>query len=84
MNTQVAFNIDAMLKKQFLQKAKKEGLTLKTFLSYCMKEYTNGGLGMKVISHHNDDDGNWETLIDLKKEWITGDELLAYLKKINK
>ena len=83
MTTQVAFSVDATLKKKFMQKAKKDWLTLKAFLSYCMKEYTMWGLGMKVVAQDDDQDWNWETLIDLKKEGITGEELLAYLKEIN-
>lgn len=69
MSTQIAFSVDEKLKKQFMQKAKKEGLTVKAFLSYCMREYTNDSLSMRVMSRHDDDhDGKWDTLINFKKE----------------
>ncbi len=82
MSTQIAFSIDEKLKKEFMQKAKKDGLTLKAFLSYCMREYTNGALDMRVVSNRveEDDGGNWETIIDFKKEWITNDEFVSFLK----
>lgn len=81
MSTQIAFSIDEKLKKEFMQKAKKDGLTLKAFLSYCMREYTNGALDMRVVSNRiDDDDDNWESLIDFKKEWVTNEEFLSFLK----
>lgn len=41
MITQVSFTTDAELKKKALQKAKKDGITLKTILVYSMKAYVD-------------------------------------------
>lgn len=82
MTTQIAFTVDSNLKKQFMQKAKKEWLTLKAFLSYCMKEYTVWWLGIKVVSHDTDEnDENRETVVDFRKEWITNEDFISFLKQ---
>lgn len=50
MSTQVSFTTDADLKKKALEKAKKEGMTLKTILLYSMKAYVEGKIHFGVIS----------------------------------
>ena len=42
MNTQVSFTTSSQLKKMALEKAKKEGLSLKTILVYAMKGFVEG------------------------------------------
>lgn len=50
MITQVSFTADADLKNKALQKAKDEGITLKTLFVYTMKGFVEGkiSLGIKM------------------------------------
>ncbi len=50
MSTQVSFTADLELKKRTLEKAKKEGITLKTILLYSMKAYVEGKIHFGIIS----------------------------------
>lgn len=50
MSTQVSFTTDAELKKKALEKAKKEGITLKTVLLYSMKAYVEGKIHFGIIN----------------------------------
>ncbi|KKQ72192.1 MAG: hypothetical protein UT33_C0005G0113 [Candidatus Peregrinibacteria bacterium GW2011_GWC2_39_14] len=51
MTTQVSFVTDLDLKNQALEKAKREGITLKTLLIYAMKGFVAGkiSLGIEVF-----------------------------------
>ena len=42
MGTQVVFMADPRLKSLTLEKLRQEGITLKTLLNFCMKEYVQG------------------------------------------
>ncbi len=55
--TQVSFVTDMSLKKRALQKAKKEGVTLKALLTMAMKSYVNNNLelGLKQKDEFFDD-----------------------------
>lgn len=50
MTTQVSFTADEDLKNKALQKAKDEGITLKTLFIYTMKGFVEGNvsLGIKI------------------------------------
>jgi len=41
MNSQVVFNIDSELKQKAMQKAKKDGITMKTLLNLFLKWYVD-------------------------------------------
>ena len=51
MTTQVSFTADENLKNKALEKAKKEGITLKTLFIYTMKGFVEGKiyLGLEAI-----------------------------------
>jgi hypothetical protein len=44
MNSQVTFTSPYELKQKTLEKVKKNGITLKALLVYCMKDYIDGKL----------------------------------------
>ncbi len=50
MNSQVSFTADESLKKQALEKAKMEGVTLKTVLLYSMKAYVDNKIHFGIIT----------------------------------
>lgn len=50
MTTQVSFTADEDLKNRALQKAKDEGITLKTLLIYSMKGFVEGKISIGIIS----------------------------------
>ena len=56
MLTQVNFTTDIELKKAALTKAKKQGITLKAFLNFCLKSYCEGkvDLGLKEAPKDNE------------------------------
>jgi len=49
MLAQVTFKTDDELKRQALAKAKRDGITLKAFFTYCMRSYTSGGLDLGIV-----------------------------------
>ncbi|OGC81644.1 MAG: hypothetical protein A2V81_05255 [Candidatus Abawacabacteria bacterium RBG_16_42_10] len=53
MTTQVSFTTDQDLKNKALEKAKNEGITLKTLLTYAMKGFVEGkiSLGIEFAEH---------------------------------
>lgn len=55
MITQVAFKTDVELKKSALQKAKREGVTLKAILTYFMRSYIAGDIELGIV--HRDTNG---------------------------
>lgn len=56
MTTQVSFITDNDLKNKALEKAKSEGISLKTLLVYSMKAYVEGkiSLGIKIADEESD------------------------------
>ena len=48
MTTQVSFIVDKVLKNKALERAKREGVTLKAFLTYAMKSYVEGRLKFEL------------------------------------
>lgn len=50
MTTQVSFTTDLELKKKALEKAKKEGLTLKTVLLYSMKAFVENKIHFGILT----------------------------------
>ena len=57
MTTQVSFTADADLKNKALQKAKNEGITLKTLFIYTMKSFVDGkiSLGLEITQKQEPD-----------------------------
>ena len=55
MTAQVAFRTDEALKKSALQKAKREGVTLKAVMTYLMRSYVQGDIELGVV--HRDAEG---------------------------
>lgn len=52
MITQVSFTADEGLKKKALEKAKKEGVTLKTVLLYSMKAYVDDKIRFGIMTQN--------------------------------
>lgn len=50
MTTQVSFTADNELKQKALEKAKKEGVSLKTVLLYSMKAYVEGKIQFGILT----------------------------------
>lgn len=50
MTSQVSFTADNELKKKALEKAKREGISLKTVLLYSMKAYVEGKIQFGVLT----------------------------------
>ncbi|MEK7172285.1 MAG: hypothetical protein AAB739_05250 [Patescibacteria group bacterium] len=48
MTTQVSFTADENLKNKALQKAKDEGITLKTLFIYTMKGFVEGNISLSI------------------------------------
>jgi hypothetical protein len=48
MITQVSFTTDQYLKDQALEKAKQEGITLKTLFIYTMKSFVDGKISLGI------------------------------------
>ena len=56
MTTQVSFTADLDLKKQALEKARREGITLKTLLIYAMKGFVEGKISLSLEATNNKPD----------------------------
>lgn len=52
MTSQVSFTADNQLKQKALEKAKKEGISLKTVLVYSMKAFVEGTIQFGVLTHN--------------------------------
>lgn len=50
MTTQVSFTTDPSLKKKALLKARQEGITLKTILTYSLKAFVEGKIALSIIT----------------------------------
>lgn len=50
MVTQVSFTADSKLKQKALEKAKEEGISLKTILLYSMKAYVEGKIQFGIFT----------------------------------
>jgi len=50
MTTQVTFTTNPSLKKETLQKTKKDGITLKAFFTFCMKGYLQGKINLGITT----------------------------------
>ncbi|MBI5414894.1 hypothetical protein HZA38_05275 [Candidatus Peregrinibacteria bacterium] len=50
MITQISFTADEELKNKAMEKAKKEGITLKTLLVYSMRSFVEGEITLHLIS----------------------------------
>ena len=55
MNTQIAVAIDPKRKTSFLQNLKKQGLTSKAFITFCIDAFNNGKLSLWVVTQYNPD-----------------------------
>jgi hypothetical protein len=53
--SQVAFAADPKLQKEAKKKLKQDGITMKAFLTNCMREYVNGNLGMTIHYRNRDE-----------------------------
>ena len=71
MTTQVSFTADENLKNKALQKAKEEGITLKTLFIYTMKGFVEGKIALGIEANQGTVD-----LIELQH-----DEVNAQLAK---
>lgn len=78
MNTQVSFTTDRELKIKALEKAKKEGVTLKTVLLYSMKAYVEGKIHFGIV---NEEEAEVEEIIFNNIETQKKAEKLAKLLK---
>ncbi|MBI2637966.1 hypothetical protein HYW83_00040 [Candidatus Peregrinibacteria bacterium] len=56
MTTQVSFTADENLKNKALQKAKDEGITLKTLFIYTMKGFVEGKISLEIQGIENEPD----------------------------
>lgn len=54
MATQISFTADENLKRKALEKAKKEGITLKALLIYAMKGFVEGKIVLTIDSFHEE------------------------------
>ena len=52
MTSQVSFTADNQLKQKALEKAKKEGISLKTVLVYSRKAFVEGTIQFGVLTQH--------------------------------
>lgn len=55
MGSQVSFTADPVLKKMALEKAKREGVNLKTVLVYSMKAYVEDKIRFGMVDEHEPD-----------------------------
>ncbi len=49
MTSKTIFNMDAVLKRAAMKKAKKEGWTLSAFLNFATREYVAGSIKMTAL-----------------------------------
>lgn len=66
MLSQISFTADDILKKQALEKAKKEGITLKTVLIYSMKNYVEGKVEFYLFPKYEEPEVHEVVFIDKK------------------
>ena len=50
MKTQVSFITNAALKRAALQKAKRQGITLKAFLNFCLQSFLDNKIELGIVS----------------------------------
>ena len=50
MTSKTIFNMNTLLKKAVMQKAKKEGLTLSDVLNFSARAYINGDIRVRIVS----------------------------------
>ena len=50
MKTQVSFITNAALKQAALQKARRQGITLKAFLNFCLQSFLDNKIELGIIS----------------------------------
>ena len=75
MITQVSFTADPSLKQKALEKAKKEGVTLKTVLLYSMKAYVDDKIHFGIMSREEP---------EVEEIFFDDPEIQAKAKKIAK
>lgn len=56
MTTQVSFTTDEDLKKQALEKAKSEGITLKALLVGTMRDFVDGKISFGIMAQRHEPD----------------------------
>lgn len=75
MTTQIAFMADENLKATVSKKLKQDWVTLKWFLTYCMKQYAQWKLWFELVSQWDDGFARYsqkelQKEIDNNKEWF--------------
>lgn len=50
MTTQISFTADESLKNKAMEKAKREGITLKALLTYSMRSFVEGKMKLDLVS----------------------------------
>ena len=78
MTTQVTFKTDDNIKKDALKKAKRDGITLKAFLTYCLRSYIRWDLELWIKSNIKIE---WFEWIEWSEEFI-GSPLYKKWEKI--
>lgn len=72
MTTQISFTVDNEIKKKAMMRAKKEWITLKAFLHYCMSAFANQELSLGIVSSKEQSYPHLEKVIsDTEKKWYT-------------
>lgn len=79
MTTQVSFTADQYLKDQALEKAKQEGITLKTLFIYTMKSFVEGKISLGI--EMNEQEPEIEEVVFTDKSLNTKAAKLAKLLK---
>ena len=79
MTTQISFTADKSLKNKAMEKAKKEGITLKAFLTYSMRSYVEGKMKLDLVATNNEPEVE-ELIFDNKKIHEKAAKLAKLLK----
>lgn len=74
MTTQVSFTTDEDLKNKAMQKAKQEGLPLKTLFIYAMKGFVDGTISLKI--------GEKETEPEIEEVYFDDKEIIKKAEKL--
>ncbi len=77
MTTQISFTTDQALKKMALQKARKQGITLRAFLTYAMQGFVDGKI--ELSAHTFDKEPEIEELVFTDKALNGKAQKLAHL-----
>ncbi|MEK7672405.1 MAG: hypothetical protein AAB373_00830 [Patescibacteria group bacterium] len=80
MTTQVSFTTDMDLKEKTLEKAKREGITLKALLVYAMKGFIDGKISLGLVIPNENEPDVEEIFFDDKQINLKAAKLAKLLK----